>query len=124
MLLEFIRIMAATHSVASCLTQLLSGRDALLPRALAVPLHINGFWDAPEPHECPSSPGEQLYALIAALEAASDGGAPGKLLVAVAELQLAKLGMQPPRGINMCCPLKQCALATAVCSLRPLTWST
>jgi hypothetical protein len=74
MLLELTKL---TQGGASCLTQLLSGPDAMLPRALAVPLHVEGFWEGAVQQDVSSSPGEQLYALQAVLEA-TGAGAPGE----------------------------------------------
>jgi hypothetical protein len=77
MLLELTKLTAATQVGAGVLTHLLSGPDAVLPRALAVPLHVEGFWEGAVQQEISSCPGEQLYALQAALEATGTG-APGE----------------------------------------------
>jgi hypothetical protein len=108
MLLEFTKITAGAQGGTSCLMQLLSGPDAPLPRALAVPLSVEGFWNAAVQHEVSSRVGEQLYVLKAALEAATGGGTPGEQIgsshvIAVAEQQVAKLGMQE---IVLCCPIE------------------
>jgi hypothetical protein len=118
-LLELTKLTAATQGGASCLTQLLSGPDAPLPRALAVPLHVEGFWDAAVQQDVSSSPGEQLYALKAALEAATGGDAPGEQVDNAQPLlqsnDLASLKCILGAGSKVWCAVLKCYCSASSC---------
>ncbi|WIA16554.1 hypothetical protein OEZ85_013226 [Tetradesmus obliquus] len=98
-LLSHISHISDLQGSEASLLQMLAGPAAPLPRALAAPFSVDGFWDDTEEARAQlgagSSPGEQLFALKAALDAVGRYEAPGAAIDTAACATLIDCCQQP-----------------------------